>query len=399
MSQRSPDHSSTWAIRAVTAALLLVLALIPVSCKNSDGGGGPTVVPPDADADALLDAIEEAGWEIYVDFSGYGSVDGANLTTVFVTSDIDTTDTDGDGLSDYVEYQLRTNPRNTDTDGDGLNDHEEVHRWLSNPSSVDSDGDARLAGGVPNALLFDGNELNLLCDGNHPGGVCYHTGTSPTLADSDGDGLSDHEEFDNPIRHPLRAEIPELSVEIDSEIQIFMDIEYSISEGESEERSYETSLERATSSSTSTGEEREESYSTAFSRSFSVGVQYEHSVDGGVTVSAAAEFGSSAESSWGSSRSFETTQESSRSASETHGEILSASTESTETFSSGTIETSVRLINTGAQTYDLTDVAIAVIRRSPVRNDQGVPSTQLDQESTLLATLLPDISNVVLGLR
>lgn len=50
-------------------------------------------------------------------------------------------DTDGDGLTDTEEQQLRTNVANQDSDTDGLGDKEEVHAWKTNPLKADSDGD------------------------------------------------------------------------------------------------------------------------------------------------------------------------------------------------------------------------------------------------------------------
>jgi uncharacterized protein (DUF1800 family) len=51
-------------------------------------------------------------------------------------------DTDGDGLSDGVEFALGTNPNKTDTDGDSIADADEVNGSpISNPLLVDSDGD------------------------------------------------------------------------------------------------------------------------------------------------------------------------------------------------------------------------------------------------------------------
>ncbi|MFH0907348.1 MAG: LamG-like jellyroll fold domain-containing protein [bacterium] len=42
-------------------------------------------------------------------------------------------DSDGDGLSNWKEYQLRTNPQNSDTDGDGFSDGEEVNVMGTDP--------------------------------------------------------------------------------------------------------------------------------------------------------------------------------------------------------------------------------------------------------------------------
>jgi hypothetical protein len=51
-------------------------------------------------------------------------------------------DTDGDGLSDGVEVRTtRTDPKKADTDGDGLTDGDEVRHWKSDPLNPDTDHD------------------------------------------------------------------------------------------------------------------------------------------------------------------------------------------------------------------------------------------------------------------
>jgi hypothetical protein len=50
-------------------------------------------------------------------------------------------DTDGDGLPDWFEILIGTNPFNRDTDGDGLTDFEEVFIYHTNPLERDTDGD------------------------------------------------------------------------------------------------------------------------------------------------------------------------------------------------------------------------------------------------------------------
>lgn len=66
-------------------------------------------------------------------------------------------DTDGDGLTDGEEFWIFfTDPFNRDTDYDGLTDGDEVHRWGTDPLNPDTDG-----GGV-----YDGHEV--IEDGTDP---------------------------------------------------------------------------------------------------------------------------------------------------------------------------------------------------------------------------------------
>jgi hypothetical protein len=125
----------------------------------------------DPDGDGLLTTIENQGWTVVTtDASGA-------IHQETVTSDPNLKDTDSDGLDDNVERQMNLNPRLIDTDGDGLTDFEESRVYFTNPAAVDTDNDAA---GDPRFL--DGSEV-------------LTRGTSPNLADTDGDNRSDRGEF------------------------------------------------------------------------------------------------------------------------------------------------------------------------------------------------------------
>lgn len=84
------------------AALLVIAAIIiaPILYEGNGGGNGG----PDSDNDGMPDDWEEA--------NGLDPDDPGDRNE----------DPDGDGLTNYEEYQLGTDPKNPDTDGDGVND-------------------------------------------------------------------------------------------------------------------------------------------------------------------------------------------------------------------------------------------------------------------------------------
>ena len=105
-------------------------------------------IPNDSDGDGMTDDYER----------GVG-LDPTNPSDASL-------DNDGDGLSNFEEFELGTRPDLVDTDGDGLSDFEE-RSIGTNPTVADSDDDG----------LLDGEEILL--------------GTDPNNADTDGDGIDD----------------------------------------------------------------------------------------------------------------------------------------------------------------------------------------------------------------
>jgi beta-lactamase regulating signal transducer with metallopeptidase domain len=52
-------------------------------------------------------------------------------------------DSDKDGLENSLEAELGTNPKSSDTDGDGLSDYDEYCKYRTDPTKKDSDGDGK----------------------------------------------------------------------------------------------------------------------------------------------------------------------------------------------------------------------------------------------------------------
>lgn len=179
-----------WLIALVPVLALLVAAsaaitLAPERFGLRDNPIGGHSTPGDSDGDGLLDTIEEAGWV---------TQDGSEYRT-----DPSLADSDGDGLSDGDEagqlvieestadandasdepaadpsglpagpvYSGFSNPLVADSDDDGLGDAQEADESLD-PFDGDSDNDE----------IADGPEVAVV-------------GTSPSTADTDGDGFED----------------------------------------------------------------------------------------------------------------------------------------------------------------------------------------------------------------
>jgi hypothetical protein len=122
---------------------------------------------------------------------GYADIDGDFMIRVTVEGP----DSDGDGLYDFEEAKLGTNPNNPDTDGDGLNDRDEVRNYKTDPLKADTDGDG----------LSDGDEIKT-----------YRT--DPLVKDTDGDRLSDGDEVQKYGTDPLEKDTDRDGLDDGSEI-------------------------------------------------------------------------------------------------------------------------------------------------------------------------------------
>ena len=101
-------------------------------------------------------------------------------------------DSDGDGLSDYLESNIiGTDPNLADTDSDGLSDGDEVNTYSTDPLDNDSDDDDLDDGAEVNTHLTDPNDADSDEDGLGDGAEVNTYSTNPLLEDTSGDGLGD----------------------------------------------------------------------------------------------------------------------------------------------------------------------------------------------------------------
>lgn len=146
--------------------------------------GASPVVVDDSDGDNLPDAYERL-------------IVGSDDLTVLNGDGV--ADTDGDGLTDFEEFDVsKTNPLLTDTDDDGLEDGDELsdaNGSVTDPLNPDSDSDG----------VTDGEEVLGSLNGSFGGAP-----TDPNNGDSDGDGSTDKYELDNGFDPNAAASRPEI---------------------------------------------------------------------------------------------------------------------------------------------------------------------------------------------
>ncbi len=199
----------------------------------------------DTDGDGLTDFQELSCRDIQVETTGT-----ATFTARTVQSNPNSTDSDSDGLDDLEEYNSNTDPTRADTDGDSLSDQAELHTYLTNPVSVDSDSDS-----TGNPQLFDGKELTIL-------------GTSPNDADTDGDGLDDYKETIQYANfNPLVADVAKLQVDISQTPEIGLNCQTTAGTSVSYGTSRLTGAEKTMTSTTTN------SFSRAIENSHTVGTE------------------------------------------------------------------------------------------------------------------------------
>jgi hypothetical protein len=102
---------------------------------------------PDTDGDNIMDPDDVWPWDYDEKYDGEGTT-GPTKPTPGPPNPMEPVDFDGDGILDYDETLIGTDPWNPDTDGDGLSDSQELALDLD-PNDWDTDND----------MLIDGVEM------------------------------------------------------------------------------------------------------------------------------------------------------------------------------------------------------------------------------------------------
>ena len=149
-----------------------------------------------------LELVQDA-----IDSDGDGLWDGWENMMFGNLAQNGTADTDGDGLSNSLEYTLNTDPTVADSDGDGLSDGQEVNTTHTDPSNIDTDNDGLTDAQEVNTTHTDPTNPDTDGDGLTDGQEVNVSHTDPTKADSDGDGQNDYTEVTFGS-DPLKAQVP-----------------------------------------------------------------------------------------------------------------------------------------------------------------------------------------------
>ncbi|NOX58830.1 MAG: hypothetical protein GXP29_08235 [Planctomycetes bacterium] len=344
-------------------------------------------LPPDdgvdSDSDGRTDVEELQGYEIAVDFFGFGpGNNGGNLVRRTVFSDPNVADTDHDGLRDRDEALAGTDPRDPDTDRDGWGDLKEVAVELTSPVSVDTDGDARGPDGnlPPNSSLFDPAERVEVFDSQ---GGLFYGGTSPLLDDTDGDGVTDYDEFANPIRSPLLADIPQVKVDFVGELTMTLDI--SLAQGNSVTQGTQYGLVESEGSTGTSSNESTWENSLEVSQSLELSAGYQAGPTGGGSVEVSV--GASATQGFTEGGSTSWSEASTQEVQNSFLEIQEESATKEQTINGGSVTAGIRIINEGNVAFTLKNLLLTASLIDQTARD-GLRA---------IASLRPGVGNVTLS--
>ena len=339
-------------------------ALVPRPAKNMfyrlQNYPGTTA---DLDGDGLANSIETNGWDVLT-----YDLSGAPHTRHVTSNPLLPITTLGEKLTDYQKYIFGLDPNTTDTDGDGLSDYDEIYIYHSDPHKVDTDGDG----------LADGAEV-------------FFYGTSPVLADTDGDGIGDYNEINfspsNPnLTQPLISDLPTPQFAfVNNSTTITLDITYTDSSGV--ESNYTATVGSTTSSSIgrSTAQTTEDAVENSASITAEASVTV--SADPSATLSVSGTLGTSQTDSTGNSLTVDTNQtmevESNYSSYVTHSASHQIST------GHGLISTLLTVSNPSERSFTIGNLQILAELRDPSNPDNFTPIGTLSTVNNNSISLAP----------
>ena len=172
-----------------------------------------TIVTPSTLLGASVTTIEQGRVDRQVEGVSLDPYQPGPLASRIGKSRTDSADSDGDGLTDYEEFFLHTDPSSIDTDGDGLDDRSEVLGYSlghpvdgkdlglikTDPLDADTDNDMRSDGAEAERQDIELNRWVVRVGGSSAAGAkgatAYRVYSNPLIADADFDGLVDGQEF------------------------------------------------------------------------------------------------------------------------------------------------------------------------------------------------------------
>jgi hypothetical protein len=351
----TPQSELTYRVTVVNATDLSGTALAPkvttngvlVDPTSATFPGTPPIGGTDSDGDGLADNVEIRGWIVTVT-----SVDGTKSSRG-VTSDPSVADSDGDGLGDAQEANLRFDPRTEDTDDDQIDDYAEFNEVYSNGLDQDSDNDT----------LDDFLEFTFFR-------------TSPLFADTDGDQISDANEIIG-NRNPRVSDLPRPEISIGA-VNMQLDVKFTESNAQ-QRRDLET---KSISSSLAT------SNTQSYSRSDTANVELhiESGYEPGANGRGTAETGFFFTGALTAGYTFQATSQSETATQQAYERSLSTDREVTRGF---TVEREVQ----GAVmqvTVDLRNLSSLAYRMQNIQVTAFIQDPQDQSRLTPVATLLPD---------